>query len=81
MYLKLGKFVATNKYSKWGITFHYILRSYEFKECYSDFKVNIYIWEIVKDIGAWHAAVHGVVKSQTQLSDWTITTNLYSAND
>ena len=26
-------------------------------------------WEIVKDRGAWHAAVHGVVKSQTQLSD------------
>ena len=25
--------------------------------------------EIVKDGGAWHAAVHGVAKSQTQLSD------------
>ena len=25
--------------------------------------------EIVKDIEAWHAAVHGVTKSQTQLSD------------
>ena len=24
---------------------------------------------IVKDGGAWHAAVHGVAKSQTQLSD------------
>ena len=81
MYLKLGKFVTTNKYSTWGITFHYIFRSYEFKECYSDFKVNIYIWEIVKDRGPWHVAVHGVIKSQTQLSDWTITTNLYSAND
>ena len=27
--------------------------------------------EIVKDREAWHAAVHGVIKSQTQLSDWT----------
>ena len=25
--------------------------------------------EIVEDRGAWHAAVHGVTKSQTQLSD------------
>ena len=25
--------------------------------------------EIVKDRGAWNAAVHGVSKSQTQLSD------------
>ena len=25
--------------------------------------------EIVKDGGLWHAAVHGVAKSQTQLSD------------
>ena len=28
--------------------------------------------EIVKDREAWHAAVHGVSKSQTWLSDWTI---------
>ena len=25
--------------------------------------------EMVKDRGAWHAAVHGVTKSRTQLSD------------
>ena len=27
--------------------------------------------EIVEDRGAWWAAVYGVAKSQTQLSDWT----------
>ena len=27
------------------------------------------LWEIVKNREAWHAAVHGVTKSWTQLSD------------
>ena len=31
------------------------------------------LWEIVKDREAWRSVVHGVTKSQTQLSDSTTT--------
>ena len=27
------------------------------------------VWEVAENRGAWHAAVHGITKSQTQLSD------------
>ena len=33
------------------------------------------LWEMVKDKDTWHAILHGVVKSQTWLSNWK-TTNL-----
>ena len=29
------------------------------------------LWELVIDRGTWHAAIHGVTKSWTRLSDWT----------
>ena len=31
------------------------------------------LWEMVKDREAWRAAIRGVMKSRTRLSDWTTT--------
>ena len=40
----------------------------------TDLSLSKLIQETVMDRGAWHAAVHGVIKSWTWLSGWTATT-------
>ena len=37
-------------------------------------------WETLEDMKAWHAAIQGVAKSWTQLSDWTTRTIMYKKN-
>ena len=32
------------------------------------------LWEMVRERAAWHAIVHGIAKSRTQLGDWTTIT-------
>ena len=43
----------------------------------ASFETCMYLQEMVKNSEAWCAAVHGVLKSQTQLSDWTTATVLH----
>ena len=38
---------------------------------FSSFGRSPELQELVMDRGAWHAAIHGVPKSQTRLSNWT----------
>ena len=39
---------------------------------------SVLAWRIPKDRGAWQGAVHGVAKSQTQLSDFTFTFHFHA---
>ena len=44
------------------VGWHHWLKGHEFEQ----------IWEIMKDMEAWYAAVHGATQNWTRLSDWTI---------
>ena len=61
-----GKEVTEDEMVGW----HHQLNGHEFSR----------LREMVKDREAWHAAVHGVIKSWTRLSDWTATTAPTAAN-
>ena len=39
----------------------------------ADINLSKLLWDIVEDKGVWHAAVYGVAKTQTRLSNWTTT--------
>ena len=53
-----------------GITDSMDVNSSELRELVMDVNLSE-LWELVMDREAWRAAIHGVTKSRTWLSDWT----------
>ena len=62
--LMLGTAKGRRRRGRQRMTWHHQLNGHESEQTL----------EIVKDREAWCAAIHGVTKSQTRLSDWTTNT-------